>query len=118
MELKEVEKLNNVMNSQQYSGYKEYSIATKVVSKKDVYYKYIPTGTQFLYDMEIRDASNCINMPFCRNTDTRENRVPNVIDGTNYQPKPSRPIALKKIKMTTPEKVNIMNNINCKCAFT
>lgn len=116
-ELKEVDKLNNILHSQQYSDYKEYSMVNKITSKKDVYYKYIPNGTQFVYDMEIRNASNCIDMAFCKDTDIRENRVANVIGGTRYQPKPSRPIALKMIKMTSPEKVSITNNKNCKCAF-
>ena len=42
----------------------------------------------------------------------------NKIFGMRYQPKPSRPIALKTIKQRNPEKVGIQNNINCKCAFT
>jgi len=117
-ELKEISKLSPVLGSQQYTSYKEYSLENTIVSEKNVYYRFIPPGTQFVYEMIRNNAQNCSDMAFCVDTDLRSNRVFNSEYGTKYQPKPMRPLALKTIKITNPEKVSIQNNIKCKCAFT
>lgn len=126
-ELKEISKLSQILNSQQYTSYKEYTLENEIPDTKNVYYRFIPPGTQFVYDMIRNNANNCSNMQFCRNTDVRPNRI--FVDGEGFvylnpenspysQPKPMRPLALKTIKYTNPEKVSIQNNMKCKCAFT
>lgn len=117
-ELKEVSKLSPVLDSQKYTAYKEYSLENTIVSEKNVYYRFIPPGTQFVYEMIRNNAGNCTDMSFCENTNLRDNRVLNSVNSTRYEPKPMRPLALKTIKQTNPEKVSIQNNIKCKCAFT
>lgn len=117
-ELKEASKLSPVLDSQKYTAYKEYSLENTIYSEKNVYYRFIPEGTQFVYEMIRNNAGNCTDMSFCTDTDLRHNRVLNSENGTKFEPKPMRPLALKTIKSTNPEKVSIQNNINCKCRFT
>jgi hypothetical protein len=123
-ELKEISKLSKVLESQKYTAYKEYSLENTIYSVKDVYYKFIPEGTQFVYEMIRNNANNCSDMSFCSLTDLRANRVNgngdylNPVFGQMYEPKPMRPLALKTIKTNNPEKVSIQNHIKCKCAFT
>lgn len=123
-ELKEISKLSKVLESQKYTAYKEYSLENTIPSVKDVYYRFIPDGTQFVYEMIRNNASNCSDMEFCINTDLRDNRVNadgeylNPVFGKMYEPKPMRPLALKTVKINNPEKVSIQNHIKCKCAFT
>jgi hypothetical protein len=126
-ELKEVSKLSPVLDSQKYTAYKEYSLENTITSVKNVYYRFIPEGTQFVYDIIRNNAGNCPNMEFCTDTNLRLNRIRvngegftylNPANGLNYEPKPMRPLALKTIKYTNPEKVGIQSNMKCKCAFT
>jgi tRNA U38,U39,U40 pseudouridine synthase TruA len=109
-ELKEISKLSPVLDSQKYTAYKEYSLENTIPSVKNVYYRFIPEGTQFVYEMIRNNAGNCSNMEFCVDTNLRNNRVLNSVGGTKYEPKPMRPLALKTIKYTNPEKVGIQNN--------
>lgn len=114
--LKEVNKLSPTLDSQQYTSYKEYSLENNVTSAKNVYYKFIPQGTQFVYGMVIRNAGNCTDMVFCKGTNGRENRKMNNIDGIRFQPKVMRPLSLKTLKEQHSPKVSILDNVNCKCA--
>ena len=125
--LNNVSELKPILNSQDYTDFKEYSLENTIKSAKNVYYKYIPPEAQYVYGMEIRNSAGCSDMSFCINTHLRENRATidgstviykNPVGGMNYQPKPMRPIALKTVKINHPEKVSIQNNVNCKCAFT
>ncbi len=113
--MKDTTELSPVLASQEYTAYKEYSLETTVQNHKELYYRFLPEGTQFVFGMIVKNAPNCITYPFCRNTDTRNNRVLNSEDGIYYQPKPMRPIPLKIIKHTHPEKVSIQSNPNCQC---
>lgn len=116
-ELREVAKLSPTLDAQQYTAYKEYSLENTVYSDKNVYYKFIPQGTQYVYGMEIRNAWNCTDMAFCRDTEWRSNRVLNTEDGMRFQPRQLRPLALKTLKLNHHPKVSIQNNVNCRCAF-
>ncbi len=117
VELKEISKLAKVLESQKYTAYKEYSLENTIPSVKQVYYRFIPEGTQFVYEMIRNNASNCSDMQFCSNTDSRANRTADSVYPL-FDPKPMRPLALKTIKTNNPEKVSIQNHIKCKCAFT
>lgn len=126
-ELKEISKLSPVLDSQKYTAYKEYSLENTIPSVKNVYYRFIPQGTQFVYEMIRNNAGSCSDMDFCVNTNLRLNRIVVYDEGFSYLnpegspyslPKPMRPLALKTIKYTNPQKVSIQNNMKCKCAFT
>jgi hypothetical protein len=115
--MKDTTELSPVLASQEYTAYKEYSLETTIQNHKELYYRFTPEGTQSIFGMYINNAPNCITYPFCRGTDSRNNRVLNSENGVYYQPKPMRPIPLKTIKQTQPEKVSIQNNVHCQCAF-
>ena len=113
--MKDTTELSPVLASQEYTAYKEYSLETTIQNHKELYYRFLPEGTQFVFGMIVKNAPNCITYPFCRNTEARNNRVLNSENGIYYQPKPMRPVPLKTIKHTHPEKVSIRSNPNCQC---
>lgn len=114
--LNEPAKLNSTLGSREYTQFKEYSLENTIQSEVRRYDKWInPATTRIIFDMELRNRENCPEIQFCTNTNTRANRVLNMAFGSNYTPKPSRPIALKTVKDQHPEKVGILNHPNCKC---
>lgn len=113
--LKEANKLQPVLSSQQYTTFKSYSLENTIQSYNPVYYKIADPSAVVVYEMTLNNVYDCPNVDYCVNTDTRPNRVLNMVYGTTYSPKPSRPIALKTVKINNPEKVSISSHPNCIC---
>jgi len=78
-----------VLNSQDYSNYKEYVLENTVANNKIVYRRVVPSTVQIVSDMEKNKAqvqnigtslSNCPSFLLCNNTNKRINRkkLPNV----------------------------------------
>lgn len=113
--LKETHKLSPVLSSQQYTTFKSYSLENTIQSEHSVYYKTIDPSSVVVYEMTLNNVYNCPNVDYCIDTNARPNRVLNMTFGTKYTPRPARPIPLKTIKYTQPEKVSIASHPNCKC---
>jgi len=86
-----------VLNSQDYSDYKEYVLENTITNSKIINRRLIPSTTQVVLDMDKNKAlvqnmgtslSNCPNFLLCNNTNLRSNRVPlsNVFSNPTPQP--------------------------------
>jgi hypothetical protein len=73
-----------VLNSQNYSDYKEHVLENTVVNSKTIYRRITPSTTQVVLDMEKNKSlvqnmgtslSNCPSFLLCKNTNLRKNRV-------------------------------------------
>lgn len=80
-ELVEQQKLSPILNSRQYTDYKEYSLENTIYSSTLSYNKVVPANTPVVFGIQYNNANTC--PPFvlyCGNTDTvnnpRPNRVP------------------------------------------
>jgi len=113
--LKEAGKLQPVLSSQQYTSFKSYSLENTIQSYRSVYYKMLDDSLVVVYDIPLNNVASCPNINYCQNTNTRPNRVLNMVFGTKYTPKPSRPLDMKYIKTNHPEKVSILSHPNCRC---
>jgi len=86
-----------VLNSQDYSDYKEYVLENTITNSKIINRRLTPSTTQVVLDMDKNKASvqnmgtslsNCPNFLLCNNTNLRSNRVPlsNVYSNPTPQP--------------------------------
>ena len=69
-----------VLNSQDYSDYKEYVLENTVTNSKTIYRRITPSTTQVVLDMDkslsyVQDISNCPSFLMCNNTNYRQYRV-------------------------------------------
>ena len=73
-ELKNTKQVPAVLESQDYIGYKEYSMENKITNTKTLYNQLIPPGKKIIFDME-KKVTNCPAFIICNNTNKRPNRV-------------------------------------------
>jgi len=88
-------KLQPVLNSQEYSDYKEYVLENTILNSKTVYRRVVPSTLQVVLDMEKKKSvvqnmgtslSNCPSFLLCKSTNLRKNRVP--LLGSRFTPQP------------------------------
>jgi hypothetical protein len=74
-----------VLNSQDYSDYKEYVLENTVQNSKTIYRRITPTNSQVVLNMDKNlslvqnigtSTSNCPSFLLCNNTNSRTNRIP------------------------------------------
>jgi hypothetical protein len=73
--LKHQEKLDNVLNSQEYTQFKTFALANTIVDSNITYNGIVPGTRQNVFGMEMEVSGNCPNMVFCTDTNSRANRV-------------------------------------------
>jgi hypothetical protein len=112
-ELQEIQKLPAVLNSRSYTTYKEFTVENNVPYSKYEYYKILPATTKKVFGMEKPNASNCPVFAVDGGTDARSNRV--ALSNVLFTPKPSRPIALKTVKLLSPDTISLQNSARCVC---
>jgi hypothetical protein len=104
-----------VLNSQDYSDYKEYILENTVANNKTIYRRITPTTSQVVLDMEknkslVQDMGtsleNCPSFLLCKNTNLRTNRVQ--MSSVYYTPTP-KPLNLHQRKNASNQKTG------CKC---
>jgi hypothetical protein len=72
--LKDQRELKPVLDSAEYTSYKEYAIAN-IVRNTALHYEELPlAGITNVFDMPLRDVSNCPIFTECLNTNNRVNR--------------------------------------------
>jgi len=104
-----------ILNSQDYSDYKEFVLENTVSNSKVIYRKITPINTQVVLGMDKNKTlvqnmgtltSNCPSFLLCNNTNRRPNRVP--IPGAFSVPTP-QPLNWQKTKNASNLKTA------CKC---
>ena len=75
-ELVEQGKLMPVLNAQQYTNYKEYSLENTIYSSTLSYNKIIPANTPVVFDIQYNNANTCPPFVLCSGTENRPNRLP------------------------------------------
>jgi hypothetical protein len=104
-----------VLNSQDYSDYKEYVLENTVVNNKLVYRRVVPSNTQIVLDMEKKKSSVqnmatstrvCPSFLLCKNTNKRPYRVP--LSSSYFTPTP-QPLTWQQTKDAPWKKTG------CKC---
>lgn len=88
-QLKEVNKLDAVLNSQDYISYKQYTLESNIANTKPVLNQLTLAGKTILFGME-KKVSKCPinNFVMCNKTNQRPNRVLLAIDlSGNMAPK-------------------------------
>ena len=113
-ELKEMKKFPAVLNSGNYTSYKEFTVENTVPYDKYEYYKILPITTKLVFGMEKPNADSCPVFEVDNNTNMRSNRV--ALMDVLSRPVPQRPIALKTIKRIHPKMISLQENINCVCS--
>jgi hypothetical protein len=108
-------KLPPVLNSQDYSDYKEYVLENTVANSKTIYRRITPSTSQVVLNMEKNKAlvedmgtslENCPSFLLCNNTNLRKNRVP--LSGVYFTPTP-QPLNWRQKKNAANQKTA------CKC---
>ena len=84
--LKEQTKLQPVLNSANYTLFKEYNIVTTVKNSLPLYQQLPLEGITNIFNMPLKDTSNCPVFIDCINTNERENRKP--LSSVYYTPRP------------------------------
>lgn len=90
-ELKSLSKMDSILDTNQYTDYKNYSLENKIQNTKISYDKLIPTGKIMILNME-KKVTNCPTFPTCTNTVNRLNRKTHPQIAVN----PLRPLYQKK----------------------
>lgn len=75
-ELVEQTKLSPVLNSGQYTDYKEYSLENTIYTRNISYNQIVPVNTPVVFGIQYDNASTCPSFILCSGTATRPNRVP------------------------------------------
>jgi hypothetical protein len=125
-------KLKPVLNSQEYSNYKEYVLENTVTNNKTVYRRIVPTTVQVVLDMEKNKSvvqnmgtslSNCPSFLLCNSTNLRKNRLQ--LLGSHFTPTP-QPLNWQQTKNASWKKTGckcILNSVHtneniCKCKLS
>jgi hypothetical protein len=105
--LKMQSKLPPVIESGQYTNYKEFSIENTVVNDLTQYDRVLPNNMRVVFGMERPKATTCPTFEVCVNTNLRTNRA---LDTYN---------ALQTIPMNAQGKkkqgLMVFTNAHCKC---
>jgi hypothetical protein len=108
-------KQSPVINSQDYSDYKEYVLENTIINSKTIYRRITPTTSQVVLGMEKNKSlvenmgtslSNCPSFLLCKNTNLRKNRGP--LSSVYYTPTPM-PLNWQQTKNASWKKTG------CKC---
>ena len=68
-----------ILNSQNYTLYKEISVSNQVANTKTITRQLTPSNTTIIYDIAYKTMTNCPNnYPICQSTNLRSNRVLNL----------------------------------------
>jgi len=78
--------LNSVLDSAEYTLYKEYAITNTVINTSELYEKYSLPGITNVFNMPLRDVSNCPIFFECIDTNNREYRKP--LSSVYFTPRP------------------------------
>ena len=106
-----------VLNSQDYSDYKEFVLENTVANSKTIYRRITPSTSQVVLDMDKTKStvqnmgtsiSNCPSFLMCNNTNTRPYRVK--MSGVYFTPTP-QPLSWMQMKNASWKKTG------CKCVL-
>ena len=106
-------KLPAVLDSQDYTLFKTYSLETNIPNTKIESNQLVPAGRQVIFDMEMK-TSTCPKFIMCTKTNTRPNRVLN--NGLNSTGLPAcilKPSKIEIIKSCTCKNGYVTNKYNC-----
>ena len=80
-QLKEVKKLDQILESQDYITFKQYTLESTVINTSPKFNQFTLPGNRIVFGME-RKISNCpiTNFAICNRTNLRPNRRENAID--------------------------------------
>ena len=87
-ELAQQSKLPPVLESGQYTSYKEFSLENTIVSKAPTYNNMVPANVSVVFDMRLPSCASCPQFILCSGTNRRANRS---LRGLS----PAPPLALK-----------------------
>lgn len=98
-----------VLNAQDLSLFKKYSLENSISNTKIQYSQLALPNTQNVFGIE-KQISNCPSFILCKNTNTRPNRKLNT-----YVPPVPHPLAPLYMKKVNPSVLDIRNTNYCKC---
>jgi len=93
--LKNQKELSPVLDSANYTLYKEYAIANTVKNTVPLYEQIPLEGITNIFDIPLKDVANCPVFIECKNTNTRKNRKP--LASVYFTPRP----VIKYVKQPT-----------------
>jgi len=74
-------KLSNILASQDYTNYKQFSYENTIINTKPIFHQLTPSGENIVFDMKRTQylTSDCsFNYPICQTCNQRINRVLNI----------------------------------------
>lgn len=87
-EIKQQKELKPVLNSRDYTRFKEYTIVNTVKNTVPLYNDVAVTGITDVFEMSLPNVSNCPTFIECQHTETRPYRVP--LKAVYITPRPVR----------------------------
>jgi len=97
----------------QFHSYKGFALENTIANTKYDFYRLLPDTTRTVFGILRPNAMNEPTFLVDYDTNLRGNKIP-LLDG-QFQPKPSRPIALKTVKRMYPDTISLQNSKYCKC---
>lgn len=110
-ELVEQRKLSPVLNAQQYTNYKEYSLENTIYSSTLLYSKIIPANTPVVFDIQYNNANTCPPFVLCSGTENRPNRTPLI--GPLVRPSSMKPLLGKSNRLRQKSDITKLNYCSC-----
>jgi hypothetical protein len=111
--LKQQSKLPAVLEPEDLTEFKEYSLENTIFNTKIQYNQLIPANKVVVYGME-RTPTSCPTFAVCSNTNSRTNRV--LSSGTLYATVPPRPVYKPIRPLTDKQKSHLLSESEiCLC---
>lgn len=68
-------KFNNVLDSEDYTQYKQYSLENTIINTSDVYNQIVQPNMSIIFGMQVQSPTTCPQFVVCNNTQTRPYRM-------------------------------------------
>jgi len=72
--LKDVSGVPAILESQDYTSYKRYSLGNSINNTKKSFDQLVPSGSKLIFEIERSNTASCPTFVLCNNTDQRFNR--------------------------------------------